>query len=193
MSKKAVLLQLGLAGLVLVVAGCASTGSGGVETRAYISDKARVDQNMEGGNYGYVTGTPVKPDTSTMSKSRKVYVLEFTKNPDVTPEDLRREVPPAQPVRINVPERRQPAAVETYRAPAPIVIERGSYNDVEEIKEVPASKTPTEYVIEKGDTLQKISKKVYNTYKNWYKIYEANKDIIADPNRIKPGLTIRIP
>ncbi|MCB9757250.1 MAG: LysM peptidoglycan-binding domain-containing protein [Candidatus Omnitrophica bacterium] len=193
MSKKVMLFQLGLGVMALAVAGCASTGAGGVETRAYIADKARVDQNMEGGNYGYVTGTPIKPDTSAMSKSRKVYVLEFTKNPDVTPEDLRREVPPVQPVQINVPERRQPAAVETYRAPTPVVIERGPYNDVEEIKEAPSAKTPTEYVIEKGDTLQKISKKVYNTYKNWYKIYEANKDIIADPNRIKPGLTIRIP
>ena len=47
--------------------------------------------------------------------------FEFTKNPDVTPEDLRKPVPPAAPVAINVPERLEPVSQrsvpETYAVP----------------------------------------------------------------------------
>lgn len=191
MSRKFVLQSL-LGVLALAVAGCAgTTGSGGgVETRAYIAEKDRVDQKMEGGNFGYVNGTPKQPDLSKMSKSRKVYVLEFTKNPDVTPDQLRKGAPPVEPVTINVPQRRAPEPVSSYEAPAPIVIEPPA-SQVHATES--AAATPSEYVIQKNDTLQKISKKVYGTYKKWYQIYEANKDIIPDANRIKPGITIRIP
>jgi nucleoid-associated protein YgaU len=49
------------------------------------------------------------------------------------------------------------------------------------------------YTVQKGDTLQKISKKFYGTTKKWTKIYEANKDIIKGPNKIYPGQAINIP
>ncbi len=173
--------QLGLGLAALLFAGCTSTG-GGVETRAYIADKERVDQNMQGGNYGYINGTPKAPDRSNVSKTRQVYTLEFTKNPDVTPDDLRKPVPPAAPVTINVPDRvSQSAAPE----PAPMETHVSS--------EAAAPEGSKEYVVQKGDTLQKISKKFYDTYKKWNKIYEANKDILPNPNKIKPGITIRIP
>ena len=177
--------------LAFTITGCASSNGngGGVETRAYIADKDRIDQKMEGGNFGYVTGTPKPPDTSKMSKTRKVYVLEFTKNPDVTPEDLRKGAGPSQPVSIDVPERSSPPASSSYEEPVYVPAPSSSSS----VSEDAAIDTPSEYVIQKNDTLQKISKKVYGTYKKWYQIYEANKDIIADPNRIKPGLTIRIP
>ncbi len=191
MSKKFLLLQLGLGVMIVTVAGCASSGSGGgVETRAYIADRDRVDQKMEGGNFGYVNGTPKPPDLSKMSKKRKVYVLEFTKNPEVTPEELRKGAPPVQPVTINVPERRHRSAAPT---PEPTPAPTPSYRDNPPAEETSSKAAVTEYVIQKNDTLQKISKKVYGTYKKWYQIYEANKDILTDPNRIKPGLTIRIP
>lgn len=185
---KQILMQFGCAVIALAVAGCASSSGGGIETRAYIADKDRVDQKMEGGNFGYVGGTPKAPDTSKMSKKRKVYVLEFTKSPDVTPEELRKPVPPAAPVTINVPERTRPMSqrVEPVTQRYDDVVPVPKYSDS-------AVDTPSEYVIQKNDTLQKISKNVYGTYKKWYQIYEANKDIISDPNRIKPGLTIRIP
>ena len=45
------------------------------------------------------------------------------------------------------------------------------------------------YIVQKGDTLSKIAKKYHTT---WKKIYEKNKDIIKDPNKIYPGQIIRI-
>jgi len=180
------LLALGVVALTMV--GCASSGNGGgVETRAYIADKERVDQKMEGGNFGYVGGTPKAPDRSKIRKTRQVYTLEFTKNPDITPDELRKPVPPAAPVVINVPERRTRV---TQQEPEPIIIRRF---EPDRSEETISEGTGKEYVVEKGDTLQKISKKFYDSYSKWNKIYEANKDIIPNPNKIKPGLTIRIP
>ena len=60
----------------VILAGCASAPregeSTGVTTRAYIDDKARVDQNMEGGNYGYLQGTPKPEDRNKDRKSTRL-------------------------------------------------------------------------------------------------------------------------
>ncbi len=47
------------------------------------------------------------------------------------------------------------------------------------------------YEVRSGDSLSKIASKYPGM--SWNKIYEANKDIIKDPNKIHPGQKIRIP
>jgi hypothetical protein len=49
------------------------------------------------------------------------------------------------------------------------------------------------YTVQRGETLGEISAKVYGTSRRWKQIYEANQDILKDPNRIKPGQVLRIP
>lgn len=49
------------------------------------------------------------------------------------------------------------------------------------------------YTIERGDSLSKIAKEVYGDYKKWTALFEANKEVIKDPDLIYPGQTIRIP
>jgi LysM repeat protein len=49
------------------------------------------------------------------------------------------------------------------------------------------------YVVKKGDTLWSISYKFYNDGKSWKKIQEANKALLANPNSLKPGMTLTIP
>lgn len=44
-----------------------------------------------------------------------------------------------------------------------------------------------------GDCLASIARKYYGDTAKWHKIYNANKDIISNPNRVKQGLVIRIP
>lgn len=46
------------------------------------------------------------------------------------------------------------------------------------------------YIINKGDTLGTISKAKYGTFKKWKSLYEHNKTVIKDPNRIYAGFTI---
>jgi nucleoid-associated protein YgaU len=49
------------------------------------------------------------------------------------------------------------------------------------------------YVVVKGDSLSKIAQRAYGDGKKWRKIFEANKDIIKDPDLIYPGQSLRIP
>ncbi len=49
------------------------------------------------------------------------------------------------------------------------------------------------YEIVSGDTLGGIAKKYYGSAGKYMKIFEANRDIISDPNKIYPGQKIKIP
>jgi len=49
------------------------------------------------------------------------------------------------------------------------------------------------YEIVSGDTLGGVAKKFYGKASAYMKIFEANRDIISDPNKIYPGQKIRIP
>jgi nucleoid-associated protein YgaU len=49
------------------------------------------------------------------------------------------------------------------------------------------------YTIEKGDTLSKIAKEQLGHASAWKQIFEANRDVIDDPDRIFPGQVIKLP
>ncbi len=49
------------------------------------------------------------------------------------------------------------------------------------------------HVVEKGDTLSKIAKEVYGNANKYMVIFEANKPMLADPDKIYPGQVLRIP
>jgi nucleoid-associated protein YgaU len=46
------------------------------------------------------------------------------------------------------------------------------------------------YLIRTGDTLGKISNNVYNTMKKWKLLWENNRPLIKDPNKIYAGFTL---
>jgi len=49
------------------------------------------------------------------------------------------------------------------------------------------------YIVQGGDSLSKISKKFYGDANKWKRIFEANKDVVKNPDVIQPGWTLRIP
>lgn len=58
----------------------------------------------------------------------------------------------------------------------------------------PSAQELTEYyTIQTGDTLSKIAKHFYGDAGKYPVIFEANKEVIKDPNLIYPGQMIRIP
>jgi nucleoid-associated protein YgaU len=57
----------------------------------------------------------------------------------------------------------------------------------------PAKPAQQDYIVKAGDTLSDIAKTFYGKSSLWRKIYDANKDVIDDPDAVKPGTTIRIP
>lgn len=58
----------------------------------------------------------------------------------------------------------------------------------------PATHTKVEYyVVEKGDSLSAIAQKYYGKANDYPKIFEANREVIKDPDLIYVGQKIRIP
>lgn len=49
------------------------------------------------------------------------------------------------------------------------------------------------YTVQKGDSLSKIAKRRYGEAGKWKIIYEANKDIIKNPDLIYPGQVLKLP
>ena len=57
-----------------------------------------------------------------------------------------------------------------------------------------SSSTATKiYEVKPGDSLSKIAKQEYGDANKWPQIFEANKDILKDPNKIYPGQKLKIP
>jgi nucleoid-associated protein YgaU len=49
------------------------------------------------------------------------------------------------------------------------------------------------YTVRPGDSLSKISKELYGNANEYMRIFEANRDVLSDPNKISPGQTLKIP
>jgi nucleoid-associated protein YgaU len=57
----------------------------------------------------------------------------------------------------------------------------------------PAATVDETYVVVSGDSLSKIAKHFYGSGNAWKQIFEANTDVLKDPNRIFPGQKLKIP
>lgn len=64
-------------------------------------------------------------------------------------------------------------------APGPIIAPRGGGGGT--------------YTVVKGDSLSRIAKQQYGDASKWRTIYEANRDLIKDPDLIYPGQSLKIP
>jgi nucleoid-associated protein YgaU len=49
------------------------------------------------------------------------------------------------------------------------------------------------YTVQAGDTLSAIAKKFYGNANDYMEIYNANRDQLSDPDKIKPGQVLKIP
>lgn len=65
---------------------------------------------------------------------------------------------------------------------APIVVTPGSPGN-----------SPNTYTVEAGDTLSKISRKVYGDSGRFMDIFQANRDQMASPNSLRVGQVLKIP
>lgn len=52
---------------------------------------------------------------------------------------------------------------------------------------------PTFHTVEKGDTLWAVSEKALGSGARYMEIFEANKPMLSDPDKIYPGQVLRIP
>ena len=65
----------------------------------------------------------------------------------------------------------------------------------DENTKAPAAENPytQHHVVVKGDTLSKIAQQYYGDAALYPQIFEANRDVLKDPNKIHPGQKLRIP
>ncbi len=79
-----------------------------------------------------------------------------------------------------------------------VILMAGNAMGIEEVRadDVVAPEQTIEveyYEIQKGDSLWKIASAMYGDGNKYHQIFEANKEVIKDPDLIFPGQMIRIP
>ncbi len=77
---------------------------------------------------------------------------------------------------------------------------RADFSDVsggsssQNVPDASAARQPAQtYTVVSGDSLSKISKRIYGDASKWKQIYEANADQIKNPDLIYPGQVLEIP
>jgi len=195
MPKKEFLSAFSVVCMIGLVSGCASRG---VDVRFYGQDKVRVDQDVKGkiGNWKHAPQAVEEPDRKS---TRKIYVFELSKQQkDQVTIDETYHNKTDSPTSIDALKssfeeiQTRPSSIQKMTLP--------SFDDDSIDDSIPAEDKPVnqevrfiDYKVENGDTLQKISKKFYDSYSQWPKIYEANKGKIKNPDSIQPGIVIQIP
>ena len=63
-----------------------------------------------------------------------------------------------------------------------------------QIQSVPVSESVGKgYTVQPGDSLSRIAKRELGSYNRWAEIYQANRSLVRDPNRLYPGMVLSIP
>ncbi|MGA2774721.1 MAG: LysM peptidoglycan-binding domain-containing protein [Candidatus Omnitrophota bacterium] len=168
--KISTLIKILLLGSVLVLAGCT--------VRSYPLTRERVNQSLTEGNRGYLQGKPPVTSETPRKKTRTVQIIEVELNSPIKFEKTKKVSP------------EQTNAISEAVAEPVIEGNRGYVNQSEPTQPEAGFE---KYVVQKNDTLQKISMKFYSTSKKWIKIYEANKDTLKTPDKLYPGKTLNIP
>lgn len=155
---RAIVISLGLAGLLM--------GSG-CRTATRVADVPRVDLSLEGGNRGYLVGTP--PEPAPLKPTRQMLQID-----------------------VEVPSFYKPkhtgAHVGLDEMAAPEM-------EIGEASAQPLAMTFDIYVVQKGDSLWSIAAKpeTYGKATRWRRIFDANRDTLRSPDRLRPGMTLKIP
>ena len=179
----------------------------------------RVDQEL-GGNRGVVRGKTSVASESEENKTKTMYRIEI-ELPDSSDKEIKDTKEDKAPVKTtsggnkgymqvkksyereeNTQKKKRGNVVRLGSSSAssqPQVVfqqapgKKGKYSKEKGAGALIAKEEPKTYVVKKGDTLQKISDKMYGTTKRWKEIYEANKATLKSPDIITPGQEITIP
>jgi nucleoid-associated protein YgaU len=82
------------------------------------------------------------------------------------------------------------SSVTSTEAPAP----KADFSKVQSsVSSTEQTVGATTYTVKKGDTLSHIAKAHYGRASQWKRIFEANRDQLDDPDKIKPGQVLKIP
>ncbi len=184
---KGTVAALAVFALLAPLAGCSSMKR--IKVVGSVQAKERIDQEVQGpaGNWQNAPAATANPNAKT---TRDIFVIEVYKEPESLLDE-----PAASPGSSSM-------LAPGSTTPSQETLGKSKFNlfNIDEPGTPAAASSvqgsggaPLEYTVEKDDTLQKIAKKFYNSSGKWPRIYEANKDIISNPDHIKPGIVLKIP
>jgi LysM repeat protein len=151
----------------------------GCVVRTYEIEKPRKDLDIEG-NRGYLVGEPSEePPENRLGTTRTVSVLEI-------------ELGKRYSSQVAVDDE-EAVGYDDYSDNEEDSYSYEGSSDYEESDELSYEDNYREYTVQKNDTLQKISRKFYGTTRKWQMLYEQNKDVLKSPDKIYPGMKIKIP
>ncbi len=155
----------------------------GCVTRSYKVVRDRVDQNLESGNRGYLMGKSTASfDTKERKLTRVTRVVEIE---ILTPAEIKEKLKKKKSKEQVLKEQSDSRQID--------IQEEKIIEESVEPESAPSGRDFKSYTVEKNDTLQKISQKLYGTTKKWNKIFEANKDALGAANKIYPGQVLKVP
>jgi nucleoid-associated protein YgaU len=185
--------KLALFSVAFLLSGCV--------VRAYQINRERIDQETDG-NRGYLTGqAPTGQETAPKKTTRTVNTIEIelyspfkSSKKEKTDQPIKKAGPKQELLFIE----EEQTVIKTKQpqvANQTIAEEVTTPETTERTGPIPAKSAATleKYTVQKGDTLEKISQKVYGTGAQWYRIYQANKDTLSGPDRIYVGQVLDIP
>ncbi len=74
-----------------------------------------------------------------------------------------------------------------------VILAVGNVEGVAAVEDTLGGHDPVFHTVVKGDTLWAIAKKTLGDGNRYMEIFEANKPMLSDPDRIYPGQVLRIP
>ena len=103
------------------------------------------------------------------------------------------------PASLMEPEPTRPASSRSDQA-APVadrstpgLPDQSTLEQPDQTDAAPVESPARTHVVRERETLSAISMQYYGTPNRWQKIVDANKDILKDPNKIRPGTKLTIP
>ena len=125
------------------------------------------------------------PENENMPE--KPSYIEIQKNVPDTGDSKPADLPPNEPAPI------ESNATNTQDRQTTTDTEQSEPTDVSRYLEAEKIKTQRFHIVRKNETLSAISREYYGSANKWRKIFEANRDIIKDPNKINSGIKLIIP
>ena len=155
----------------LIAAGCAILLSG-CRAATRVAEVPRVDLELssEAGNRGYLVGTP--PEAASGKTTRQMVTTD-----------------------VEIPSFYKPTHID-----AQATVDGIAPPESETTEEASATEAPTPgsfdiYVVQNGESLWSIAAKpqVYGKATRWKRIFDANRDLLKTPDRVRAGMKLKIP
>ncbi|MGH1412526.1 MAG: peptidoglycan-binding protein LysM [Pelagimonas sp.] len=74
-----------------------------------------------------------------------------------------------------------------------VILAVGNVDGVTKVEDNLGGEEPKFHTVEKGDSLWKVAEKALGNGARYTEIFEANKPMLSDPDKIYPGQVLRIP